>query len=194
MKRLMIGLFALALVAAACGDDDLGSTGDTVAPRVTTASATSSDGTSAPANDAVDAPNDSGATSGGIPTGTAIVEIGEYRYEFDLNIVCLTMFGAVGAEGSATDGSDVTISADFPPQDWEANPAEEWSPPSINVDDGPNNISWLAGGEVADQMYPGLTGVAFTSDGSRVFGTAVFINTYVIDDQTPVEGTFEVVC
>lgn len=196
-QRLVVIAIGVALVSTACGDK---STEDTAAPGPVatqggTASSSASANTAPPSTTADEAPTDSNETFYGNPVGTAVVEIGQTRYEFDLDVICLTMFGSVGVVGTATDGSGSGIDADFPPQDWETDTTNEWDSPFVKVDDKANDISWAAGGEGAEMWAPGATSVEFTSDGSRVFGEATFVNLFVlIDDQTPVNGRFEMAC
>lgn len=202
MTRLNALVLALMLAVAACGGSDDGSSAATSVPAGpdTTESVTQND-TTPPANQqttiAVQALGDGNedTTFYGNPPGTATVEIGEIRYDFDLDILCLSMFGAMGVAGGATDGSAVTVDADFPPAGWETS-NEEWDPPSISIDDDVRDIGWQAGG-VATDMYPaGSSQIdSFTADGQLAAGEATFVNTYTIGDNLQVEtGRFEFRC
>jgi len=209
MRRFYAFALALALVATACGGSD-----DEATPATTEAapSATQQDDgnqASEPEEDsaseaettettvAVQALGDGNedTTFYGNPPGTATVEVGDIKYEFDLSVLCLSMFGAMGVAGEALDGSPVTVDADFPPEGWETSD-EDWEPPSISIDDEARDIRWEAGG-VATEMYPeGSSQIdSFTADGRLAVGEATFVNSYTFGDELQVEtGQFEFHC
>ncbi len=210
LKRLVILIAALGLLVAACGGSDDEST-DTAETPATTAEASSEPATTeAPDTDSDDSvpttttsiavqalgDGDETTTFYGNPPGTGTVEIGDVKYEFDLSILCLSMFGAMGVAGVAADGSDVQVSADFPPPGWEDS-AEDWEPPTVDVDDDGRDIRWEAGASVAE-FYEG-DGVgeitSFTADGRIAVGEANFVNTYSgFDNPTVEQGRFEFAC
>jgi hypothetical protein len=197
---------SLALLVAACGGSDEESTAD---ESPATTSTTASEFTEAPTDAAEESAattttvavqalgdGDENTTFYGNPPGTGTVEIGETKYEFDLNILCLSMFGAMGVAGVAADGSEVQVNADFPPPGWE-NSDEDWEPPAVDVDDEERDIRWEAGASVAE-FYEG-DGVgeitSFTADGRVAVGEANFVNTYSgFENPTVEQGRFEFVC
>lgn len=105
------------------------------------------------------------------------------------------MFGALGVAGRATDGSDISVNADFPPEGWEDS-AEDWEPPSIRVSDGEQDANWVAGGDVATAYPEGTSQIdSFTSDGRIAVGEATFVNIYTSGDDLEVQtGRFEFNC
>ena len=209
MRRFYAFALVLALMAAACGgSDDEASPATTEAAPVTIQEddanqAATSDDDSADEPEttettvAVQAIGDGNedTTFYGNPPGTATVEVGDIKYEFDLSVLCLSMFGAMGVAGEALDGSPITVDADFPPEGWE-NSDEDWEPPSISIDDEERDIRWEAGG-VATEMYPeGSSQIdSFTADGRLAVGEATFVNSYTFGDELQVEtGQFEFHC
>jgi hypothetical protein len=211
MRRFYAFALALALVAAACGgsDDEATPTTSEAVPAPTQQndadqatepeedSAAQSESETTETTVAVQALGDGNedTTFYGNPPGTATVEVGDIKYEFDLSILCLSMFGAMGVAGEALDGSAVTVDADFPPEGWETSD-EDWEPPSISIDDEERDVRWEAGG-VATEMYPeGSSQVdSFTADGRLAVGEATFVNTYTFGDELQVEtGQFEFHC
>jgi len=101
----------------------------------------------------------------------------------------------LGIAGTAADGSDVSVDADFPPVGWETSD-EGWEAPSISIDDEGRDVRWEAGGVVAD-MYPeGSSQIdSFTNDGRLAVGTATFVNSYSFGENLQVEtGQFEFNC
>jgi hypothetical protein len=209
-KRLGMLVAMLALTATACGGSDSGDTATTAAAE-TTAAATEDQTATAQELDTTDEESaattttvavqalgdgDESTTFYGNEPGTGTVEIGDVKYEFDLNILCLSMFGAMGVAGVATDGSAVDVSADFPPPGWEDSD-EGWEPPLVDIDDEERDISWEAGSIVAE-FYDG-EGVgeitSFSADGRVAVGEANFVNTYSgFDNPTVESGRFEFVC
>jgi hypothetical protein len=189
MKTLALtALLAATLTFAACGgdDDDNGSPAPGNGGAAATATSPSGGNGGQPGNG-----------SGGVEPGTAVVTIGEDRYEFDLSVQCLALFGNLAGFGRSVDGRDITINIETPPEDWETSD-EEWEPPSIRVDDGENDIDWRAGDEIIREMVDeGVSEVtSFTNKDKRASGTATFVDLYAVmrGEIEPVEGTFEFAC
>jgi len=208
MRRFYAFVFAISLLAAACGgsgDDSAGATTSASANTTTTAAMedkTGSEDSDAAATEttttiAVNAlgDGDENTTFYGNPPGTGTVEVGDTKYEFDLNILCLSMAGAMGVAGQSADGSSVSVDADFPPEGWETD-GEDWDPPSIAIDDDEMDARWVAGGDVGS-MYPEGSSVvsSFSSDGRLAVGEASFVNVYTSGDNLEVQtGQFEFNC
>jgi len=189
-------LVSAALVLTACGGDDdgaaAGSNSDNGGTTPTEATSANGDGNGDDGN------GDGGGGSGGAAENRAVVTVGDEVYEFDLTDLCLAMFGNLAGSGPSVDGRDITINIEVPPEDWETSD-EDWSPPSIRIDDGENDLDWRAGDEIVTGMVePGMSQVdSFTNDGTRASGTATFIELYAVmtgDDPDPVQGTFEFAC
>jgi hypothetical protein len=196
-KTMALLVLSLLLFAVACGDDDS-------APSSSGASSSSgsSDATTpsaAAGNDGGGAPSTSDAALG---DDTATVTIGDQTWTFDVSTLCLSAFGAFGADGKAADGSDVDVNVSLPPNDWETrSDSADWDPPSVRLGDDENDLDWVAGGDV----ITALTGVtpemsqvtSFMIDGSTASGTAVFVESYAVlkgEAPQPVEGSFAVSC
>lgn len=211
LKRLVILIAVLGLLVASCGGSD-GESADTAAAETTTTAAASGETTTTAAASEPDSDEpaettttvavqalgdgDENTTFYGNPPGTGTVEIGDVKYDFDLSILCLSMFGAMGVAGVAADGSEVQVSADFPPPGWETSD-EDWDPPVVDVDDDERDIRWEAGASVAE-FYDG-EGVgeitSFTADGRVAVGEANFVNSYSgFENPTVVQGRFEFAC
>ena len=140
---------------------------------------------------------------------TAVVTIGDQRYDFSmsggLGRQCLKLFGFVGGAGSAADGSDIQLSIEVPPEDWESR-RDDYGPPQIRVDDEVNNRDWRAGGDIVEQdarLSEADSRVTdFTNNGTSASGTAMFIDYTAFnvalasgrDAPEPVPGTFEIDC
>jgi len=135
----------------------------------------------------------------GEEANTAVVTIGDQRYEFS-NLYCVTLGGAMGA---VSVGGEPTVDIDLPPMDWETS-AEDWDPPGVEVDVGDEN--WIADADDTGliQIEPGLSQVdSFESDGYHATGRATFMEASAwngvqmgLSDEAPdpVQGTFEVTC
>ena len=203
MKGTYSLALAIALTLAACGGSSTQS--DTTPDGSTTTAAqdtaattdTAAGDTETTTTVAVQAlgDGDDSTTFYGNPPGTGTVEIGDITYEFDLNILCLSMAGAMGVVGEASDGSSVSVDADFPPEGWETS-GEDWEPPSITVGDDERDVNWQSGGVAAD-MYPeGSSQIdSFSNDGRLAVGEATFVNSYTFGDELVVaEGRFEFHC
>ncbi len=222
MRRTMISFAVAALALSGCGggDDD---TAAAEPPAATTAD-NADDGTSpstdapdddtSPSTDAPDdgtddtaAPSDDVATdsppSSGLAENTAVVTIGDERYEFDVTPTAVqrcdpNFFGAFWVLGKDADNNSVEML--IPP---EGDPNFEESP-SVSVGDKVRDIEWRADPdhEMAG-VDPGESQVdSSTVDGTHLTGTATFVDlnaTYAFqggvgDEPEPVTGTFEVLC
>lgn len=202
MRFPVVPVLALVALATACGGDDDDDGGDaTQAPVANTVSATqdaASDSTVASTQPA--APTTATQSGGdanpsnGVAPNTAVVIIDGQRYEFTLT-QCLSMAGALAGGGKSSDGSDVRINIQVPPQG-----GLEDTLPYIRVDDVEKNLDWRAGGEVVDTLQGYEEGVSqvdeYSNDGSQASGTATFIELYraLGGDFTSVDGTFEFAC
>lgn len=213
-KRFYLFVLVLALLVAACGgsdDESAPATTDAAEGGITTEAPAESESAD-PGSDSADSEDDTPTTTTvavqslgdgdedttffGNQPGTGTVEIGDIKYEFDLNLLCLSMFGAMGVAGVAADGSDIQVDADFPPPGWEDS-ADDWEPPAVNVDDDGHDVSWEAGASIAE-FYEG-DGVgeitSFSADGRVAVGEANFVDTYSgFDNPTVEKGRFEFVC
>lgn len=128
---------------------------------------------------------------GGLPAaGTAVVTIGDRRYEFE-EVQCFVVGPLLGAGNG-----DVVPHVEFtlPPQDWETS-SENYSAPNVKVVLERNEAGrpeiWTADGVRGD----GSQVDDFTRGDSRASGNATFVETTVgVFDATPVRGTFELTC
>ena len=195
LSRFLIpAISAMFVFALACGgsSDDGGDegAGDNPSPTPTTSSSSSSGNTD-------------------LDPDTAVVTIGDKTYEFTMTNAfadsCLTLFGFVGGNGTAKDGSDVRADIEIPPDDWETDDRTDWDTPSIRISDDETNQDWRAGGDIVEsnEKIPASSSRVndFTNDGNVAKGSATFIDyrqvtlnfaTGEIPD--PVEGTFEIYC
>ena len=170
------------------------------------------------------APNDSGGAASqpetaatlfnsSLSTGSAVVQIGDKTYEFDMSgalaTQCLTFFGVVGGAGQAADGADVTLSIEVPPENYKSDPRlVELDPPSLRVKDDDNDQDWRAGDvdrfSGANAPGPNESQVdSYKNDGKSASGTATFMDISTLsrsvwDDTVErpdaVKGTFEINC
>lgn len=198
MLRIATFIGAGTLLLAACGgstaDDPPVASGEGATGTTQVANSDVAEGVVTTSPAATD--TDSAGVFVGTDPGTATVEIGDITYEFDLNVTCLTMGGAVSAAGVAADGSDVQVNAGFPPEGWETS-NEDWPPPSVTIDDGPRDVRWVAGGDVATAFPDGTSQVdSFTSDGNVVVGEATLFSAYTFAEESPTvaTGRFEFHC
>ena len=209
MRRFYAFALVLALVATACGGSDDESSPTTAEAAPVSSQQDDTDQDSAADDDSADesattettiavqaiGDGNEDTTFYGNPPGTATVEVGDIKYEFDLSVLCLSMFGAMGVAGEALDGSAVSVDADFPPEGWETA-GDDWEPPSISIDDEERDVRWEAGGTAAE-MYPeGSSQIdSFTADGRLAVGEATFVNSYTFGEELQVEtGQFEFHC
>ena len=215
MQRTMISFAVVALALSACGggDDD---TAAAEPPAATPAAGTddaTSQSTEAPdddtgVTDVTDAPSDDEVAtdtppSSGLAENTAVVTIGDQRYEFDVTPGAVqrcdpNFFGAFWALGKDADGNGIDLL--IPP---EGDPNFE-DAPYVNVGDKALDLEWVANAdhEMAG-VDPGESQVdSSTVDGTHLTGTATFVDlntTYAFqggvgDKPEPVTGTFEVLC
>lgn len=167
-SRLVALLLATVMIAAACGDD--GESGET-GPVDTGATTPAGDGTAAPAA--------SGSGDGG---ATVTFGTGE-EFEFDQELVCIGLGGALS--GTFRNDEGVEVSIDVPPEDWETSTTGDWEAPSLTLRDERDEMNWRifeAGPEVA-AVYAGAENALITDfsvDGSRASGGGMAIDTFAI--------------
>ena len=201
-RVLLLASATLLALGSACGGSDDAGDENTPTQASGSQSGVSSTPTSQPA---------SSSSSTNIAPDTAVVTIGEKRYEFDMTSpfadTCLTLFGVVGGHGQSVDGSDVSIDIEIPPIGYQTRPGfEDFDPPNIEVDDDENDQEWTAGGDFSFLPYRPADGESqvdsYTSDGKHAQGTATFIDMTALfrssvgqgERPQPVQGTFEILC
>jgi hypothetical protein len=187
---------AVAIVVAAC------SGGATEAPASQTP-------TSAPAATAGPAaatpPGDGGASTaapnpGGAALNTAVVTIGEERYEFS-GVRCDIL--TVGYIQAGNYGGDPEVIIVLPPPGWESQ-GDTFSAPEVRVSvgSGIDEQVWYAGAEppVVREIPDGSSSLEYNvPDGRPVTatGTGTFIDTQLVNfgkEWVGVPGSFEVTC
>ncbi len=192
LRRIVVALFGLALLAAGCGDDGDGDSGADPAPD------SSDGGESAPAAEpeADPPPGDVGA----------VVTIGDLTYELSEENTCISNESG-GMSSQFSDGPDITADFNLPPLDWETS-STQWEPPGVGLRDrsGEGRRSFSSTVRLAD-TYPGtdaeqatVTEWEFGDGWAR--GTGQMIDTQALvnaeaDGTAPpalVPFTFEVVC
>jgi hypothetical protein len=136
----------------------------------------------------------SAPSAGGGEDGTAVVVIGDDRFEFS-DLYCVTMGGALGALSLS---SDPSVDISLPPADWESS-GEDWEAPSVIVRGDEPYFDWHAGGETVGQMSnigPGVSQVdSYETDGYHATGSATFVSLVQHSDEPEgIPGTFEVTC
>ncbi len=198
-RRLVIAAAAV-LVLAACGS--AGSDGTQTVEGATAAAATPTPGSADTQATQADKGSDGAASASpndplgfGNEDATAVVTIGDRRYEFG-DLYCVTLGGALSA---ASTGSDPSVDIKVPPEDWESS-GQGWDPPSVWVsgDDGPLDLR--AGDEVVryDRRLDGLSQVdSFATDGYHATGSATFVDFQAFGlggEAETISGTFEVTC
>jgi hypothetical protein len=188
-ERLLLAVGVAALLVGCGGGDDDAPVADATSPGATDAAPT---GDTDPAS--------SGAN-------TAVVTIGDERYEFDVTPSAIQrcdadFFGAFWALGAAPGSGGIEVL--LPP---EGDPNHD--PARIIVRDDANDLEWQA--DVATELVTmGLPeGVSrvdeFTVDGSSVSGSASFVEANSVfawvgqgsdpgSVPEPVEGTFQITC
>lgn len=142
-------------------------------------------------------------------TGTAILQLGDERYEFEMSNletetqvyvgICRSLFGIVQAAGHVTDGRDITIEMELPPADWESYADGRYTAPNIEFTDADNGIELVAGKQLAELLgveTESQTSVA-ENDGYNATGSATFVSAQALlmgELSEPIEATFEVHC
>ena len=200
-------LLSLALIVAACGNDDGEAATEAAAEATTAPSATTEAGEAGAGEDDVTADADEDGVPDAIAdlaseTGSATVTIGDETFEFSLAGTstidgttyigrCQSLFGMIVGGGFATDGQDITVDIEIPPTDWETYEDDRFDPPAIEVEDNPNNASWVA--DQGDEFTTGGGVGEYQQEGVTASGSATFVNQWAPDSE-PVEGTFEIDC
>lgn len=142
-------------------------------------------------------------------SGSAIVELGGERYEFDMGTLqvgeeitvgaCQSIFGIILAVGHVTDDRAISVEMEISPVDWEAKPEFGFDPPKIQLEDDDNDVVWVADARF-DEVFAVETdsqAIAIENDGFDAIGTATFINSRAIhmgEAPESIEGTWEVHC
>ena len=193
MTRLAAISTALAGALAACGGaapDAQESQGVGSVPTATSGSAAASE-----------APAATGGTppEGG-PANSAVVTIGNDRYEFT-NVKC-SIFTA-GYIQAGNYGEDPEVIIVLPPDGWEAQ-GDTFSPPQVQVQIGSDfdGMTWFAGDDppVVTPVADGTSQLTYNVPEGRpvtATGTGTFIDVAAINfgrDWEPVTGSFEVSC
>lgn len=199
-------LLSLLLIVAACGDEGGDAATDaateTAAPATT---ATESGGDSEEDPDVAADPDD--AVPAAIAdlaseSGSATVTIGDETFEFSLAGTstvdgttyvgrCQSLFGMIIGNGYATDGRDITVDMEIPPTDWETYEDERFDAPTVEVEDGVANASWVA--DQTDEFVTGGGVGEYEQEGETASGAATFVNQWAPDSE-PVEGSFDIDC
>jgi hypothetical protein len=194
MRRVTIIAIGLMLVMAACASGGAG--GEATDPP-----GPAGPGSSGPAGgdgtDPTAAPTaDSDDPLSGFrdEDATAVVVIGDERYEFE-GLYCVTMFGALSA--ASVGDVDPKVNIQIPPDGWETS-GDEWDPPSVHVASDEPYFRMEANAGLVDELSPIYAGSqvdSFTTDGYRASGTGLFLDSYdFTPDQELVAGRFEVSC
>jgi hypothetical protein len=186
--RIMVITAALALSACGSSGEDTEPSEPGTASSVVPAG---SEAAAEPDPEASAAPDDLGF---GDEDATAVVVIGDERFEFT-DLYCVTMGGALGA---MTISADPSVDISLPPAGWETS-GEDWDPPSVRVSGDEPYIDWHAGGETVELMSnigPGVSQVdTYETDGFHATGSAMFVSlTEHSDAPEGIPGTFEVTC
>lgn len=195
-SRFVVLLLAIVLIAAACGDDDSGGT----TPVGDDGSQPAGDGGGETPADGTAAPDPSGSGS-----GSATLTIGIEQFDFDQELVCIALGGAVSGTFGNDEGVEVTI--DVPPEDWETSTTGDWEAPSLTLRDERDEMNWRifeAGPELATIYGDTAEGAVITNfsvDGSHATGNGMAIDTFAItranaggEAPSPVPVTFGFEC
>lgn len=182
--RLVVLLLAIVVIGAACGDD--GSGGAT----------------------AVDTDTDTGSEPsepGGSGSGSATLTIGIEQFDFDQEMICIALGGAVSGTFRNDEGVEVNI--DVPPEDWETSTTGDWEAPSLTLRDERDEMNWRifeAGPEIATTYGDTAEGAVITDfsvDGSHATGNGMAIDTFAVtranaggEAPSPVPVTFGFEC
>jgi hypothetical protein len=193
----LIALLSVSLVACGGGDDDAGGNGADAA--LPTASDSGDGGDDNGPGD--DAGNDDDSNGLNFGSGTAVVTVGDARYEFDLTAgssVCRDVFDGLQLVGASDESRDITVDMWIPPTDWATYADERYDAPSIEVQDDTLNVDWLADPASVRNLAEGSSQVdSYDKDGLTAAGTATFVDTRALDrGESPasVQGTFQVSC
>jgi hypothetical protein len=184
MKFVAVPALLAAAFAFACGGDDDSNDQPSGGGNGSTPTQAASSGN-----------GDTGGGSGNVAAKTAVVTIGEERYEFTLNRDCRSLFGVLVGVGESTDGRDIVVNLQVPPEG-----GIDGTDPAIRVDDGAKDLDWRAGGDVIGEMAGVSEGDSqvdgYQNDGKRASGTATFLELYAVigGKVEPVKGTFEFAC
>jgi hypothetical protein len=193
----LLALLTVALVgcggASGDGSDDTGGTTSTTAAGSTETTAGSSETTT------TEAAMTTTTTSGGEPAseeGTAAVEIGDFRYEFNATPGSIRrcdpdFFGAFWVIGITGEGmSGDTVEMLLPP---EGDPNHS-DAPRVTVTDEENGIDWIADPDSLVTNADQTKVDSWTVDGNGVSGTATFLKAGDTNDGELVTGTFQADC
>lgn len=184
MKFLAVPVLLAAAFAFACGGDDDSNGQPSGGGNGSAPTQAANGGTGATAGG-----------SGNAEAKTAVVTIGEERYEFTLNRGCRSLFGVLVGAGTSTDGRDIVVNLQIPPEG-----GIDGTAPSIKVDDGAKDLDWRAGGDIIGEMAGVSAGDSqvdgYQNDGKRASGSATFLDFYAVmrGEIEPVQGTFEFAC
>ena len=142
-------------------------------------------------------------------SGTAVLELGGERYEFDMgNIeaggetavgVCQGIFGMIQGVGHVADDLAISIEMDIPPVDYEAKPEYGFDPPNITFSDDDNDVELVAGKRLAEGLGVETESQATVTenDGFNAVGTATFVDSRAMmmgEASEPIEGTWKIHC
>lgn len=193
---------SFALAAACGGGDDDGDGGDNGGSNPTA--------TPSGSNNTGNQGNDNGGGLTDLEPETAVVIIGGERFDFSLTSpfadACITLFGVVGGVGNATDGSDIEIDIEIPPEDYEGRRGYEDFIPEIQVRDDVSGRTFRAGGDFEFAIATPEDGESqidsYRNDGKSATGTATFMDLQALSNHEfnggprpePVKGTFEINC
>jgi hypothetical protein len=198
-----IGL-VLILGVTACGGATTPDAGTTVPDATVAADASAPAGEASQSSDpgqpdATSAPEGGGAAG---PLNTAVVTIGDERFDFT-DVQC-SIFTA-GYIQAGNFGGDPEVSIVLPPDGWETQ-TETFSPPSVRVKIGDDVTGqyWLAGDDGTPTLQPVPDGASqidsYTVPEGRpvtATGTATFIDIVAHNngqDAPSMSGSFEVSC
>jgi len=185
--RALILILTLALVPAACGDDDASS--DTDGDATTTTAAPSggeaSETTEAPETTEASEPAEAPAPSGG--AGSATLTVGDQTWEFD-SVLCAFGEEEIGQEGAEfvlsalQDGLQLYVSIDSFGHSVSIADIEDFENPSVG---------FTAGGFTA-QVVGGEADIVELS-GNQVSADALFLNE-LTEDFTGIPGSLNATC
>ena len=182
-RRFLVAALAAFVFAAGCGDD--GDAAGDDAPAI------DDGGGDDAASDADGGQSDGTSSSDG--AGTATATIGGEQFDFDQELVCIALGGAVS--GSFSDGEGVELSIDVPPEDWETSTTGDWEAPTLTLRDERDEENWriFESGPSLEGLFPGTRVdeariTDFSVDGDHATGNGLVIDTWGIT-LAGVEGT-----